>query len=83
MRTKGYYRSLLQRNIKVTKKGKSINSEMLDKMTRKDCSDKVEFMMEFMKKLTNILRGFRINMKCFPFFINSSGRPSTCCFDIC
>ena len=28
-------------------------------------------------------RGFRINMKCFPFFINSSVKPGSLCFAIC
>lgn len=34
-------------------------------------------------KHTRILRGFRINIKCFPFFIRSFVKFGRCCFAIC
>lgn len=35
------------------------------------------------EKLTNMLRGLRIKIKCFPLLINSLGKPRSRCFDIC
>lgn len=36
-----------------------------------------------LRNFTSMLRGLRINMKCFPLLMSSLGKPRSRCFDIC